>query len=136
LLLVFPGQIVLVQDPASKRCTKTGSIINFEKNNRDYIVKIGNAAHRQNRHFLRPQDGNASSRIRQQAQVPSRSVISPKSEPQAAACLINKPLISQPAQHKAVTLPLFSNKRKALKLVSQAFREYLHSKSSTPFPQS
>ena len=100
------------------------------------MVKIGNAVYRRNRHFLKPHDVNASPPVRQPAQAPARSVISPQPESQAT---INQPPICQPAKYQASSLPPFSKQRKALKSQSQAFREYLHSKSTDPLttlPQS
>jgi hypothetical protein len=63
-------------------------------------------------------------------------VISPQPESQAT---INQPPICQPAKYQASSLPPFSKQRKALKSQSQAFREYIHSKSTDPLttlPQS
>jgi hypothetical protein len=40
LPLLFPGQVVWVHDPKSKRLTKTGKVINFGVNDREYLQGV------------------------------------------------------------------------------------------------
>ena len=72
LPLLYPGQIVRVQDPRSKRWNKSGSIVNFGKNDREYMVKIDGTIYRRNRAFLKPQDVKSSPPLQQPAQAPAQ----------------------------------------------------------------
>jgi hypothetical protein len=54
--LLHPGQKVRMQNPATKRWTMTGTIIDFGINEREYQVKADNGRlYRRNRKFLKPE---------------------------------------------------------------------------------
>ena len=54
--LLHPGQPVRLQDPSTKRWTRTGTIIDFGSNEREYRVKAENGRIlRRNRKFLKPE---------------------------------------------------------------------------------
>ena len=71
LPLLYPGQIVRVQDRNSKRWTKSGTVVDFGQNDREYIVKVDGRTYRRNRAFLKPQDVAPLPPVRQPAQAPS-----------------------------------------------------------------
>ena len=75
LPLLHPGQVVRIQDPRSKRWTKTGTVVNFGQNNREYLVKVGGTTYRRNRAFLKPQEFEPLPPVRQPAQAPLVSQI-------------------------------------------------------------
>jgi len=53
--LLYPGQPVCIQDPSTKRWTRTGTIVDFGSNEREYQVRANKRrALRRNRKFLKP----------------------------------------------------------------------------------
>ena len=70
LSLLFPGQLVRVQDPTSKKWDKVGTIVNFGVNDREYKVNVDGSLYRRNRKFLKPQDVETFPPFRQPAQAP------------------------------------------------------------------
>ena len=75
LPILYPGQLVIVQDPVSKRWTRSGTVVNFGSNNREYMVKIDGRIYRRNRKFLKPQDVQPRPPLRQPVQAPNRTTV-------------------------------------------------------------
>ena len=72
LPLLRPKTPVRIQDPTSKKWDRTGFIISFGQNSREYLVKSGHRELRRNRHFLKPIEVEAVAPARQPAQAPLR----------------------------------------------------------------
>ena len=70
LPLLKPHTPVRIQDPITKRWTKTGCIVNFGSNTREYLVKVGHDTIRRNRKFLKPIEIEATPPTKQPAQPP------------------------------------------------------------------
>ena len=121
LPLLFPGQIVRVQDPSTKRWTKIGTVINFGKNDREYLVKVEGTTYRRNRRFLKPQNVSTSPPVRQPAQAPARPVSKLQPDIQIQTPTMWTPPTSQPAQHEATVVPHIPKSRTPLVSQSQAF---------------
>jgi hypothetical protein len=70
--LLRPGQKVFVQHPATKRWTNTATVVNFGKNDREYLVRDDETAkvQRRNRKFLRIQEVEPVAPPKQPVQVP------------------------------------------------------------------
>ena len=81
LPILHPGQRVRVQDPRTKQWSKTGTIVSFGKNTREYSVRVEDVLYRRNRKFLKPKDIESNPPVRQPAQAPSRPAIRPSSPP-------------------------------------------------------
>ena len=80
LKLLSPKTPVRIQDPISKKWDKTGFVISFGVNNREYLVRIGHKIVRRNRHFLKEINVEATSPLKQPAQAPDLPILSPESE--------------------------------------------------------
>ena len=88
--LLHPGQTVRIQDPATKRWRKTGTIIDFGVNEREYRVKADNGRiYRRNRKFLKPEFVKAEPPPAQPVRAPElsgeRSLPPPGVEERAAS---------------------------------------------------
>ena len=85
--LLRPGQKVFVQHPATKRWTNTATVVNFGKNDREYLVRDDETAkvQRRNRKFLRIQEVEPVAPPKQPVQVtqPLTNVEKVQSEPSA-----------------------------------------------------
>ncbi len=69
--LLYPGQPVPMQDPGTKRWTRTGKIINFGSNEREHQVRADNLrVLRRNRMFLKPEFVKAGPPPAQPVQAP------------------------------------------------------------------
>ncbi len=106
LPLLYPGQLVRIQDPRTKRWNKTGTILNFGKNDREYLVRIDNAVYRRNRIFLKPKDVESSPPVRQPAQAPAKSVLTPSPSTSAQVPpAVTAPLIPSPTPSTIAQVP-------------------------------
>ena len=69
--LLYPGQPVRMQDPGTKRWTRTGTVIGFGSNEREYQVRADNGrVLRRNRKFLKPEFVKAGPPPAQPVQAP------------------------------------------------------------------
>jgi hypothetical protein len=73
--LLRPGQKVFVQHPATKRWTRTATVVNFGKNNREYIIRDDETERvlRRNRKFLKIQKVEPVTPPKQPVPVPKQS---------------------------------------------------------------
>ena len=71
LSLLTPRTPVRIQNPITKKWYRTGFVIGFGANQREYIVRSGHVQLRRNRHWLKPIDIEAEPAISQPAQAPS-----------------------------------------------------------------
>ena len=72
LPLLAPRTPVRIMDPITKKWDKTGFVVDFGQNNREYTVRAGHATLRRNRHFLKPIEVDATPALRQPVQAPPR----------------------------------------------------------------
>ncbi len=72
--LLRPGQKVFVQHPATKRWTRTATVVNFGKNNREYIIRDDETERvlRRNRKFLKIQKVEPVAPPKQPVPVPKQ----------------------------------------------------------------
>jgi hypothetical protein len=72
--LLRPGQKVFVQHPATKRWTRTATVVNFGKNNREYIIRDDEMERvlRRNRKFLKIQKVKPVAPPKQPVPVPKQ----------------------------------------------------------------
>jgi len=73
--LLRPGQKVFVQHPTTKRWKRTATVVNFGKNNREYIIRddVTDRVLRRNRKFLKIQKVQPVAPPKQPVQVPKHS---------------------------------------------------------------
>ena len=79
LPLLHPGQAIRVQDPRSRKWTKTGFVLGFGQNEREYKIKINGILYRQNRKFLKPMNVESTPPLRQPVQAPLLPATPPSS---------------------------------------------------------
>ncbi len=73
--LLRPGQKVFVQHPATRRWSNTATVVNFGKNDREYLIRDDNTERvlRRNRKFLKIQKVQPVAPPKQPVQVPKHS---------------------------------------------------------------